>query len=38
MKITDKMRIAYMLKVEAIGGEWFDPKKCKSGPTPGARK
>ena len=24
-KITDKERIAFMLKIEAIGGQWYDP-------------
>lgn len=24
-KLTDKERIKYMLKIGAIGGEWFDP-------------
>lgn len=25
-RVTDKERIAFMLKIEAIGGEWYDPK------------
>lgn len=33
MKITNKMRIKYMLDIKAIGGEWYDPEEQDTWPN-----